>query len=284
VVSLGPSPVGVGTVGRTGGVPSRRRGRLLRPLLALLVLAGGAMGLLQAAGAGEEPTAGAAATRADAAGGSDLAPGEAGVQPPGGGQDAVATRPNLTTPPFATIDGLVLHLPSEQTVLVGFHEASQSAAMSMDPVGTLVENANPTRFSPPAVVADGTPYVVLSSRGRLPSPTSAVDLVMRDDDPVRSPVDGTVVDVRPYSLYSRYPDHRVEIAPADRPDLRVVLIHIAGVGVRVGDVVTAGETILAATANRFPFGSHVDRYTEPDRWPHVHVEVKPASAPRPGDG
>ncbi|MFP5309421.1 MAG: hypothetical protein ACLGIR_07580 [Actinomycetes bacterium] len=277
VVSLGPSPVGVGAVGDGGRRPGRGSARAL---VALAVLAAGALGLLQAAGAGEDP-AGEAAGTAPAVAGAPAGGSDASAPAPAGGQDAVVTRPSATTRPFATVGDLSLHLPSDGTVLVGFHEASQPAAMAMTPVGTLLDNANTTRFTPPVTIEAGSPYVVMSSRGRRPAPTSAVDLVLRDDDPVRSPVTGTIVDVRPYSLYDRYPDHRIEIVPDGHPGLRVVLIHVDRVSVRVGDVVVAGETILAETANRFPFGSHVDRYTEPETWPHVHVEVKSADAPRP---
>lgn len=183
----------------------------------------------------------------------------------------------VTAPPvFARFDDLPIHLPNDDVVLVGFHEASLGDALQMTPHGEIAMNENTTKFSAPAAAPDGPRYVVLSSRGRVHPATSAVDVMLRDDVPVKSVVSGTVTDVRPYALYGRYEDTRIEIQPADRPDLRVVLIHVSGVQVRVGDVVTAGETVLAATANRFPFASHIDRYTEPDRWPHVHLEVKRA--------
>lgn len=189
---------------------------------------------------------------------------------------AAAAVPAVTTPRFATIGDLALHLPSADTLLVGFHEASQREAQALTPYGTVVENANTTRIDPPADREDGAPYVIMSSRGRTPAPTSAVDLVMRDDDPVLAPVSGTVTDVREYALYGKHRDHRIEIQPHGHPELRVVLIHVSDVQVSRGDEVLVGETALAGTANRFDFGSHIDRYLEPARWPHVHVEVKKA--------
>lgn len=197
----------------------------------------------------------------------------------GAGDDPASLLPSV----FATYEGLALKLPSGSAVLVGFHEASQMAALPLLPVGTIQGNANTTRFRPPPDAAEGAPYLVMSSRGRSPAPTSAVDVVLRDDDPVLAPVSGVVTDVRPYHLYGKYPDHRIEIAPAGRPDLRVVMIHVSGVAVAVGDEVEAGVSAIAASANRFSFGSHIDRYTEPDRWPHVHLEVKSADAERPGE-
>lgn len=190
---------------------------------------------------------------------------------------AAAAAPAVDAPPvFAGFGDVALHLPSDTVELVGFHEASKEDALEMTPHGEIAVNENTTKFSPPPADPDGARYLVLSSRGRVHPATSAVDVVLRDGVPVTSVVTGTVTDVRPYSLYGKYPDTRIEIRPADRPDLRIVLIHVAGVQVATGDEVVAGETVIAASANRFPFPSHIDRYSEPDRWPHVHIEIKRA--------
>lgn len=258
---------------------SRGRRRRLAPLLAVMGALAAGPALVSLASDTTVPAG--AATLDDGvdsgvvgAGGSG---GDAGTAAgPGDVVSATARLPEVATPRFATIGELSLHLPSADTLLVGFHEASQAEAQALTPHGRLVENANTTRIDPPADVEDGADYVIMSSRGRRPAATSAVDLVMRDDDPVLSPVSGVVTDVREYALYGKYRDHRIEIQPEGRPDLRVVLIHVADVRVRHGDRVTVGETPLAGTANRFDFGSHIDRYLEPARWPHVHVEVKQA--------
>ena len=180
------------------------------------------------------------------------------------------------TPPLATFDGLELHLPTERPIIVGFHEASTPEALEMAPTGRLEENENTTKFEPPEEVEEGSAYLVMASRGRPRAATSAVDVVMHTGDPVRSPVSGTVTDVRAYYLYGSHEDLRIEVAPHDAPDLRIVLIHLDGLEVEEGDEVEAGESVLAGTARPFPFSSQVDRYTEPKRWPHVHIEVKVA--------
>jgi hypothetical protein len=186
-----------------------------------------------------------------------------------------------TAPPtaaFATVDALTLHLPASEVVLVGFHEASSRDAQAFGPVGRLEDHQNTTKFDPPADAPAGPPYVVLSSRGRPYPATSAIDVLLEVDQPVRSPVTGTVTDVRSYHLYGKHADQRIEIAPADAPEQRIVMIHLDGVGVAIGDEVVAGETVVAGSARLFPFGSHIDRYTEPDRHPHVHYEIKRATA------
>jgi murein DD-endopeptidase MepM/ murein hydrolase activator NlpD len=178
---------------------------------------------------------------------------------------------------FATAGRLPLHLPAEQVVLVGFHEASSRESQAFTPVGRLLDHQNTTKFDAPPDVAEGPEYVILSSRGRAFPATSAIDVLLGIDEPVHSPVTGTVTDVREYHLYGKHLDERIEIQPADAPDHRVVMIHLDGVGLEVGDEVVAAETVVAAGARLFTFGSHIDRYTEPDRFPHVHYEIKRAT-------
>ena len=97
-----------------------------------------------------------------------------------------------------------------------------------------------------------------------------------DGDAVRSPVTGEVVEAESYSLYGQHPDQLVTILPEDRSDLHVVLLHLEDVDVEEGDRVEAGTTEIAGSARRLPFSSQVDRETEPDAWPHAHLEVQPA--------
>ena len=198
--------------------------------------------------------------------------------------DVEEREPKAPTPPLATFEGLALHLPTERPIIVGFHEASTPEALEMGPTGRLEENENTTKFEPPEEVDEGTDYLVMASRGRPRAATSAVDVVMHVNDPVRSPVSGTVTDVRTYHLYGAHEDYRIELAPHDAPDLRIVLIHLDDLEVAEGDEVRAGESVLAGTARPFPFSSQIDRYTEPKRWPHVHIEVKVADDEDDEDG
>jgi hypothetical protein len=161
-------------------------------------------------------------------------------------------------PPFAEVEGLELLLPSFGTVAYGFHEASWRGPVAMSPVGDRAR--------------------VLPSRGRSNPPTSAVDIVLVDDDVVLSPVSGVVEQVEPFELYNRYYDRKITIVPDDAPHLRVVMIHVIGTMVEGGERVEAGVTELAHGARRFPFRSQVDELTAPNAWPHVHIEVKRADA------
>ncbi len=187
------------------------------------------------------------------------------------------------TRPLARVGALRLRAPAVAPVLVGFHEAATSHALTMQPIGRLLEDRNPSGQAPPADDLAGTPYLVLDPRGEPTPATSAVDVVLRDDEAVLAPVTGWVSDVRDVVLYDTYADQRVELVPRSAPHLRIVLIHVDGVAVAPGDPVVAGRTVLATTARRFPFVSQIDQDTDPEVWPHVHLEVQPRRAPRPGD-
>jgi hypothetical protein len=111
----------------------------------------------------------------------------------------------------------------------------------------------------------------MSSRGRSTPATSAADVVLRKTTPVDSPVTGTVVRVRPYKLYCRYPDLEVKIRTADVPRLSVEMIHLRGVRVRPGDRVFATLSVIGYP-RVFPFRSQVDDYIRGGN-PHVHIEI-----------
>lgn len=192
----------------------------------------------------------------------------------------VSRSSRAPAPAFATISGLALSVPHARPATIAFHEASQAEALALVPAGRLVANDNATRFKAPADTA-GPKYRVLSSRGRPRPPTSAVDIVVPQGGAVTAPVDGTVTAVTEYPLYGRVHDWRVEITPAARPDLTVVLIHLLKPSVSVGTDVTAGRTPIAK-ARLLPFDSHVD-YVLDVKQPHVHLEVKPSVASGPID-
>jgi murein DD-endopeptidase MepM/ murein hydrolase activator NlpD len=157
---------------------------------------------------------------------------------------------------FAQVGDLELRMPSHAVVVHGFHEASNRTSFAMTPVGDEPR--------------------VLPSRGRPAPATSAVDIVLVDDEPVRSPVTGTVEVAESFHVYGKHPDRRIVLVPDDAPELRVVVLHVTGVAVTAGDRVEAGVSVLAESARRFPFRSQIDDETAPDAWPHVHYEVRPA--------
>ena len=131
--------------------------------------------------------------------------------------------------PFAETPRLrVLH-PAAVVEHVGLHQSNHEGARDQLPLDSAV------------------PWTEMPSRGRLSGPRSAADVVVPPDEPILSPVTGTVIRAGGYRLYC--------------------------VHVEVGSRVLAGSTQLADHATSFPFRSQVDDMTAEPSWPHTHVEV-----------
>ena len=178
----------------------------------------------------------------------------------------------MPLPVLGRAGGLLVHVPALDPLAVSYHEASFAEALPIEPLGTLSQNENATRPLTSETHPDGLDFHVQVSRGRANASTSAVDVVLLPGEEVRAPVAGTVTEVRPYQLYGTHDDVRIELQ-ADDADLAVVLIHVEDVVVRAGDRVEVGD-VLAGQARAFPFGAVVDRLFEPERYGHVHLEVK----------
>lgn len=172
---------------------------------------------------------------------------------------------------LATAGGVEIHTPAEHLRTIGFHQSGAGSAVPLEPRGAPFTNRNLPRYTPPPPTA-GPDYAILGHRRRATGPTTAVDLAVPHNHTLYSPVSGTVVSVRPYLLYGRYPDLVATVVPDARPDLRVVLYHMNGILVAPGHRLVAGETPLARTAMPFPFRSQIDEFSGPG--PHLHLEVR----------
>jgi hypothetical protein len=170
--------------------------------------------------------------------------------------------------PFATTGGITLLQPSLRVERVGFHESNHDGAQQLD--------ALPTAVAP----------VTVETRDRPTGSRTAADVVVDPDIEIRAPVTGRVKRAGRYTLYCKYSDDFVVIAPDDHPAWEVKVLHIDGVRVRAGNRVVAGETVLAPRPTVLPFESQVDQFRTADpAWPHVHIEVvDPSVRDRPGPG
>lgn len=172
-------------------------------------------------------------------------------------------RPN---PVYAYAGPVALHLPSRDVELVGFHQSNHDGARLQSPQET------------------ATFKLTMESRGRGTDLHSAADIVANPDEPVLSPVSGTVLRAGSYRLYCDHTDHYLVIEPDERPGWEVKLLHFTGLSVARGQRVVAGVSVVGAGPRTLPFESQVDEYSAPRNWPHLHLEVVDPSIPDRSSG
>lgn len=165
---------------------------------------------------------------------------------------AAKRQGRVATEVMAVVGGLEVHVPGHDVRAIGFHEApsggQRRAAMQIQ---------NPLAF-------------VMPSRGRSTPATSAVDVAMPRGTDVIAPVTGVVTEVVHYTLYGKHRDAYIRIR-SGRHD--VMVLHVEGVTVGVGNRVEAGVTKIADGPRTFPFDSQVEEFA--GRFPHVDVSVRP---------
>jgi len=186
---------------------------------------------------------------------------------------AVQTRP---TPEIVALRGPVrLQLPvaQQQVTAIGYH-AAHDGSLSLSPVGQQANEGLVQR-----IVHDvfggggGTPrWYQLGGGG-----TSALDVGAAAGTEVYSPVDGTVVAIRPFVVEGRRYGSEIDIEPQTAPSLVVAVTQlVADPALGVGDPVVSGATKLGRVANLATVERQaLARYTN-DAGNHVTVEVRPA--------
>lgn len=174
--------------------------------------------------------------------------------------------------------GVTIYLPAEvnKVVTIGYHEAERPTTYSVQPLGYCVGNENEKKMDPSVSVAKGElPFLVLNTRGRRASATTAIDIAVLPGAEIKSPVTGEVTKIKLYYLYGKYADYHVEIMPEGHPEMRVALIHLDGLRVKVGDRVEHGVTTLGSIRQFKQYiRSQIDRYTGVS-FGHVHLQVNP---------
>lgn len=182
----------------------------------------------------------------------------------GRGVDILGTSP---PPALVTVAGLTLAAPASVVERAGFHESSHPGAKEMT-----AASPAPVRIS------------TMGSRERGTNGRSAVDVAVDPATKITAPITGTVIRAGGYTLYCKYSDSYVVIAPDANPALEVKILHLRDLAVKAGQRVTAGDKV-AGRANKFTFTSQIDELTvATTAWPHVHLEVVDPSVPRPPGG
>lgn len=192
------------------------------------------------------------------------------------------------TPFFASFRGVKLRLPvaPQNITVVAFHQASYSDALPMTSLvikGSLAE-AKAAAKKRAVVAATLTPAhddgvwtgkaLSLWRSGRGGKPNTALDCGARPDTPVFSPVDGTIMEIRAYKLYGKYPDFEIHIKPDAWSDVDVVILHTTDPRIVEGQHVVAGIDQLSkvrALASKMT-GLQLAQYTA-EGGNHCHVQV-----------
>lgn len=237
-----------------------------------------------------------------------------------GGPLPVITAPMRVQPPltpvFACYGSMRMHLPLAPSAItaVAFHQASYNDALPMEILVPVVSGATwkagageraARAASATAIAASATDTAAATATatatisaatdlwqgqvlrlfrsGRTGSPNTAVDVGGQPGTMVVAPVDGVVAQVKPYKLYNKYDDYEIHIAPTGATDYEVVMLHIDGPVVKVGDKVTGGRTQIGVVRNLAKFETmQLGEYTPGAKGDHTHVQVnrlKPGVTP-----
>jgi biotin carboxyl carrier protein len=188
------------------------------------------------------------------------------------------------TPIFASYNKVKLHLPVPTLKLteIGFHQASYAWALSMKTpmkdakLSAIYKSRSTNRdraAQPSGPNAVMTGQVIRMWRARPGRPDTAADVGALAGTTVLSPVTGTVVRIKPYKLYGKYPDFEMHIIPDGVAHIDIVMIHLTDVSIAVGDRVEAGVTPVAKVRKLSDkFHDQLADYTK-SPGDHVHLQV-----------
>jgi hypothetical protein len=193
---------------------------------------------------------------------------------PGPSQSTVAqTRPG--TEIVAQRGALSLQLPISQSRLtaIGYHTAGDGA-LSLGPVGHQANEGVVQRVVHGIFGGGGGSPKWYSLAG---GGTSALDVGAPIGSDVYSPVDGTVVAIRPFVVEGKKYGSEIDIQPQNAPSLVVAVTQlVADPALTVGTSVVSGATKLGRVADLAAIEHQaLSRYTN-DAGNHVTLEVRAA--------
>lgn len=177
-------------------------------------------------------------------------------------------------PTFARLRdrNLLLPVESKYATIIAYQAVSDERAIAVTPIG---EHANANallRFfrgifsSEPLVryyILDG-PYGQESTSVMIGAPAGS---------PVTSPISGSVIAVKEYMLYGKYPDVQIDIRPEQMSGVTVSLLFIEDPVISIGDIVTAGRTQLGKVREcPEDLGQSLAIYTH-EAGAHVYMQV-----------
>jgi len=196
---------------------------------------------------------------------------EAAAQPTFAEKSAVDRRVVVAT---AGEVELLLPVALESTTAIGYHPVDNPDSVPFTPEGERVGGGSlAARLADVFAGGGALPYYLMDGGGEGSSSTAGLDIGAVPGAEVFSPLDGKVVSVRRVAISGKYADIELQIQVADDPTLLLVVSHIARPGVKVGDNVTQGESLLGRVrAYPAAIEQELSRYTS-DAGDHVQFVI-----------
>ncbi|TCJ16039.1 hypothetical protein E0L93_11180 [Rubrobacter taiwanensis] len=175
------------------------------------------------------------------------------AQNSGSPENYLPIDPNAAGPDtvIAGVDGVEISIPVRPANLtgLGYHPDGEHL-LELEPRGKDLSASPLARIFFGGSTPEGIGYYIMEAAGRPGPATGALDVGAEAGTPVYSPVTGTVTAIRPDPVIPEA--FVIEIKPADRPDLRVMISGVRELNSPEGGVdapVTAGMTELGAVAD-----------------------------------
>lgn len=168
---------------------------------------------------------------------------EAAAQPTFAEKAAVDRRVVL-----ATVEGVEVLLPVtlEATTAIGYHPVDNADSVPFSPQGERVAGGSLSqRLADVLAGGEGLQYYLMDGDGNdHSSSTAALDVGAVPGSEVFSPVDGKVVSLERTTISGQHQDVEMHVQVADDPSLLLVVTHLTRPGVKLGDNVVRGESLL----------------------------------------
>jgi hypothetical protein len=204
-------------------------------------------------------------------------PGQTPAQvPQGAAQPTIGSAVRSDAPVVvARVEGADVLLPVAQqvTTAVAFHPVDNSGAVAFTPVGDRLGGGDLGQKLADIFAGGGGVryYLMAGDGGEQSASTAGLDVGAVPGSPILAPVDGKVTAIKTYSILGRYDDVEIDIRLAGDPSLLLLVTHVTGPKVEIGDVVQRGVTTLGSV-RQFPatLDQALSQYTS-DNGDHVQL-------------
>lgn len=174
-------------------------------------------------------------------------------------------------------DKIKIYMPydNKEFTGLGYHSAFNPLAQNFTPIGREINTKKMPREKAFSILRNtkNISYAKMSRSSRNGRQFSSIDIGAKAGAIVKSLVNGKVALVRKYKLYGYIDDYEIHIFPDGYKDRHLVIIHIADIKVKKGDIVKRGKTPLARVRRLSSrIKNQLREYTK-EKGDHIHVQV-----------